>query len=109
MGNYTDVGYYTMTQNEIPEVIEKVEREKDLGIIVQKLKFRERIHVNSKVNLANRNLGLVFKTFIYMDQKMFLNLYKSMVYPHLEYGTQIWSPIYKKDMIIIEHVQRRVV
>ena len=38
---------------------------------------------------------------------MFLNLYKSMVRPHLEYGSQTWSPVYKKDKIIIENVQRR--
>ena len=38
---------------------------------------------------------------------MFLNLYKTMVHPHLEYATQIWSPLYKKDEIIIENIQRR--
>ena len=38
---------------------------------------------------------------------MFLNLYKSLVRPHLEYATVIWSPLYKKDRIIIENVQRR--
>ena len=70
-----------------------------------KLNFRE--HITSKVNIANRNLGIMFKTFTYMDQEMFLNLYKSMVRPHLEYGSQIWSPVYKKDKIIIENVQRR--
>ena len=35
---------------------------------------------------------------------MFLKVYKNVVRPHLEYGTQNWSPVYKKR-IIIENVQ----
>ena len=38
---------------------------------------------------------------------MFLNLYKSIVRPHFENATPVWSPFYKKDKIIIENVQRR--
>ena len=38
---------------------------------------------------------------------MFLNLYKSLVRPHLEYATPVWYPFYKKDKIIIGNVQRR--
>ena len=86
--------------------LKKVEFEKDLGVIIDgDLKFRE--HIISKVNIANRNVGIIFRTFTYLDKEMFLNLYKTMVRPHLEYATQIWSPLYKKDKIIIENVQRR--
>ena len=38
---------------------------------------------------------------------MFLNLFKSLIRPILEYATTIWSPMYKKDAILIENVQRR--
>ena len=38
---------------------------------------------------------------------MFLNLFKAIERPHLEYATSVWSPQYKKDMIAIENVQRR--
>ncbi len=30
-----------------------------------------------------------------------------MVRPHLEYGSQVWSVIYKKECVILENVQRR--
>ena len=37
---------------------------------------------------------------------MFTTLYKSIVRPHLEYGSNIWSVMYKKEAIQIENVQR---
>ena len=45
--------------------------------------------------------------FTFMDIDMFLNLYKSIVRPHLEYAVTVCTPLYKKDMIAIENVQRR--
>jgi hypothetical protein len=42
-----------------------------------------------------------------MDNNMFTTLYKSIVRPHLEYGSNIWSVMYKKEAIQIENVQRR--
>ena len=38
---------------------------------------------------------------------MFLDLYKTLVRPHLEYATPVWTPLYKKDSIMLENVQRR--
>ena len=86
--------------------LEKVDSEKDLGVIIDKnLTFRD--HINSKVNIVNRNLGIIFRTFTFVDEEIFLNLYKSIVRPHVEYATPVWSPLYKKDKIIIENIQRR--
>ena len=78
----------------------------DLGVIMDKaLKFSEQI--STKINKASRNLEIVFRTFTYMDKEMFLNLYKSIVRPHLEYAATVCTPLFKKDMIAIENVQRR--
>ena len=38
---------------------------------------------------------------------MFLRLYKSLVRPHLEYASPVWSPYLKKHQIFLENVQRR--
>ena len=34
-----------------------------------------------------------------MDTEMFLTLFKSIVRPYLEYGSNVWSVIYKKEAI----------
>ncbi len=38
---------------------------------------------------------------------MFLPLYKTLVRPHLEYATAVWSPYFQKDILLLENVQRR--
>ena len=71
--------------------VQKVTTENDLGVTFdQNLKFTD--HINIKVNKANRNVGLIFRTFTFMDKDMFLSIYKSIVRPHLEYASSVWSP-----------------
>ena len=80
-------------ENRIP--IETVKNENHLGVTIDKeLKFRN--HITQKVNMANRNLGIIIRTFTFMDKDVFLNLHKYMVRPHLEYATQIWLPNTKR-------------
>ena len=102
--NYQNTEYTTETVNG-PVKIAKVDSEKDLGVIFDSnMKFGE--HINIKVTKVNQILGLILRTFTYMDKEMFLYLFKSLIRPHLEYATEVWSPVYKKDMIQIENVHR---
>ena len=64
-------------------------------------------HIQNNIKIANRNLGIIKRTFSYSDNEVFLNLYKSLVRPLLEYGSCVWSVMYKKDCIALENVQRR--
>ena len=61
IGSRTDPATYTMNTGHETIEIEKVTSEKDLGVIIdQSLNFSK--HINEKVNKANRNLGIIFRT-----------------------------------------------
>ena len=60
-----------MIVNGEPDQIKKVEEQKDLGVIINnKLKFVP--HIQAMVNKANRNLGIIKRTFKYLDKSVFL-------------------------------------
>ena len=52
-------------------------------------------------------MGIIKRTFSSLDQSSFIQLYKSIVRPSLEYCSQVWHPHLKKDIQKLEKVQRR--
>ena len=87
-------------------IVDRVKLEKDLGLAVDtRLTFEK--HISDKVNKANQMMGLVRRSFIFMDHNNFRWLFKAIVHPHLEYINSVWSPMRKKDINTIENVQRR--
>ena len=42
-----------------------------------------------------------------LDKKMFLDLYKALVRPHLEYANPVWSPKLGRHINMLENVQDR--
>ena len=52
-------------------------------------------------------MGMIKRTFSYMDKTMLIQLYKIFVRPHLEYSQRIWSPYLQQDADELERVQRR--
>ena len=63
--------------------------------------------MRSKVSQANRLIGLIKITFESLDDEMFTNLYNTLICPLLEYCVQAWSPHLRKDIVLLENVQRR--
>ena len=83
--------------------MDDVEEEKDLGVVIDKdLKFHQQ--TASAVKKANMALGLIKKSFAFLDDQMLPLLYKSLVRPHLEYGNVIWGPFYKGDAQKVERI-----
>ena len=50
---------------------------------------------------------MIRRSFVCKVREIILQLYKSLVRPHLEYYVQAWSPHLQKDIDLIEGVQRR--
>ena len=86
--------------------LNQINSEKDIGIIVDSsLTFRE--NMTEKVNKANRVMGVIRRTYTYLNESTFLSSYKALVRPLLEYANQVWAPHSVKYIEIIENVQRR--
>ena len=65
------------------------------------------MHIAKVAAKANARVGLIKRTFSYIDKEIFLSLYTALVRPILDYGVQCWSPYLVKDINKLEQVQRR--
>jgi hypothetical protein len=78
----------------------------DLGITVDSnLRFSH--HYRCMVNKANHRASLTLKSFVCREPKLLFKAFTVYVLPLVEYCSPVWAPTYKKDIEIIERVQRR--
>ena len=82
------------------------EMERDLGIFVR-ADGKWSDQVNLAVSKANRTLGMMKKTFKCWSDDIVRIIYPTFIRPHLEFASSVWNPHRKKDIDILERVQRR--
>ena len=86
--------------------LEVVPHEKDIGVTIDgKLNFEK--HIQTQINKANMMVGIIRRYFKFMDMETFCLLFKTLVRPHLEYASSVWSAYKKKHIESIENVQHR--
>ena len=80
--------------------------ERDLGIWVSNdLKWE--IQSKNAATRAMTVLGMIRRTFSFVDVNGFQLLYNVYIRLHLEFCVQAWSPYFKKDIDCMEKVQHK--
>jgi hypothetical protein len=102
IGSKNEENRYVMNGKDLKAVLE----EKDLGVIVTK-DFKVGRQCAEAAKKGNKVLGMINRTFSCKDKFIVKKLYKSLVRPHLDSCVQAWRPHLKKDIEVLEKVQRR--
>ena len=64
-------------------------------------------HIVKTCNKTRKLIGMLYRSFYkHSTPSTMLKLYSSFIRPHLEYATAVWDPFLKKDIELLEGVQK---
>ncbi len=87
-------------------IIETLSNTRDLGItFTHNCSFDD--HINNKVKQCRQIIGWILRTFTTRDKHTMLTLFKSIVLSRIDFGCQLWSPVKKSQIRLIEDLQRK--
>ena len=87
-------------------ILSKTVKEKYLGVTMNaNMKVSEQCRIAA--SKGNQVLGMIRRNITYKEKSLIVPLYKAIVRPHLEYCIQAWSPYLRKDIDMLEKIQRR--
>lgn len=86
--------------------LNQVNETKDLGVIVDR-ELRFKTQITKMVNKANSIMGTVRRCFRYLNYFTFKQIYCAQIRSILEYASAFWDPYQKKDIVLIESVQKK--
>ena len=98
LGNNNPCVKYDLGGRELESILE----EKDLNVLITK-DLKVSAHCSRAPKITNKVLGMIKRTFTCKDELTIIQLYKSLVRPHLEYCVQDWRPY----LVMLSKVQCR--
>jgi hypothetical protein len=102
----------TSTTSEIPfysvadQPLNVVTSEKDLGILVDST-LKPNKQCTKAANTALSIMRRIRRAFPIITPEIFHKIYPTFIRSHLEYAIQVWRPWLRKDIVLLENVQRR--
>ena len=90
------------------EPLRLCEQTMSLGVIFDKnLSFKN--HISHIVGKISKITGVFYKLKPFVPREILVNLYYSLVYPHLTYCILVWGGTYRTHLFNIELIQKKLV
>jgi len=65
------------------------------------------LYITDIVRKAHQRANMIFRCFVSQNINLLVHPFNTYVCPLLEYNSVVWSPSLKRDVILIEQIQRR--
>ena len=88
-------------------ILSKTVKVKDLGGVTMNANMKVSEQCRIAAAKCNQVLGMIRRNINYKEKSLIIPLYKAIFRPHLEYCIHAWNPHLRKDVDMLEKIQRR--